>query len=747
MAEYNVYLSEPLRKIGDYGDTVSSDGTVVRRIYKWILTGQEAWNVSTSTKTYYTDISVIQNRQLRVEENICVCSHYETMANVSSMVSVNDKRCCFGTGSSRMYIRDTDYTDVSAWQTYLQQQYSAGHPVEVWYVLANETTEQTTFPTITPAQGANTLTVSTTLAPSAITLTATSGVWPKNPIEPEEFGDLVTSGEHAGQYKIPITNSGQTYNIFLNEPLRKIGTYADKVRSDGVVERKVKKLVLTGNEIGGYEDVSGFAAAKMRIVDLRVGSKQYLFMCSHFEVRNSGQAVNYGLVDNKYYNYYNIEFYLPSTVTSTAEARAWFADLYAANDPVIFWYPLETPTTESITAPEIATTQGTNTLAIGTTLAPSKTTITGHVKPTEWYRVREAVRSGTAPTKYPIGTILYDNFDSTTGTALQVVGYDKHFDQDLTAKGYTHSMTLCEVLLDDVISFDNTEAFLYTTAAIPAGTYKFTIPNYDSSYGGNKTYYFVTTKAIPVGGQIVMSWPYNQVPASVSTYDSIAGTTAIESGLVLNEWVSGTSPTATDIGTIGGPTTQEGSSAYGRMNHIHRARYGSNNYLQSGLRQYLNSNRAANTWWEPQTVFDRPYGSRNIAGKMTKINAELLEVLATPTISSRTNSYFETDSLDGTTFTLSTDYTISTDKIFLLSPHEIGFNNDTTVGAVLDFYASAVDNDRIKKRKSNNNAYYWWLRTPYPSYANSVRLVRPSGALYNYNATNSYGVAAACVIQ
>ncbi len=97
------------------------------------------------------------------------------------------------------------------------------------------------------------------------------------------------------------------------------------------------------------------------------------------------------------------------------------------------------------------------------------------------------------------------------------------------------------------------------------------------------------------------------------------------------------------------------------------------------------------------TIFDRPYGGRTFAGKLTKLNQNLVDVLATPTIQSRTNSYFETTSLDGTTFSLSTNYDITTDKLFLLSPMEVNFSTtDTTVGTVLDYYVDATNADRIK---------------------------------------------------
>jgi hypothetical protein len=492
-------------------------------------------------------------------------------------------------------------------------------------------------------------------------------------------------------------------------------------------------------------------------------------------------------------------FFIKTTdYTSAADFKAYLAAQYAAGTPVTVWYVLAEPETGIVNEPlakigdyvdeltftdsqiQIPTAEGTNTLSVDTTIPPSNIeinyTLPDYSKITkiykqdgleikhildnnnnfifksksyyDWYGIREIVRAGKAPQYYPIGSIIYDNFDSSTGTAFQVVAYDNHLDPTLTEQGYTHSMTLCELMLTDVITFDAIEAFLYVETEIPAGVYRFTIPNYDAAHGGNKTYYFTSTKSIPVGGQLVLTWQYNQLPNHVASYSNNTTTTAIESNMPLTEWIEGTSPEAIDLGTIAGPTTQLGSSDYGKMNHIHRARYGSNNYLQSGIRQYINSNSAANTWWTPQTIFDRPYESRSLAGKLTKLNQDLVSVMATPTIQSRTNQIFETTSLDGTTFTLNTDYTINEDKMFLLSPMEINFNTvDTSVGVTLDYYVLADNDKRIKYRKSNNTAYYWWLRTPYPADATSVRRVGSSGALNNVNAHSSYGVAPACVIQ
>lgn len=499
---YNVYLSEPLRKIGDYGDSVSSDGTVVRRIYKKIFTGNETIAAyDPGYERFYTTISDMKSEGVRLTP--LFSTHYQCVSDGRSIGNVPNNSIYTGGGvdSQRLFIKTEDFTDRDIFKAYLAAQYAAGTPVCVWYVLATPTTEQTTFPAITPAQGANTLSVSTTLAPSKTRLTATSAVWPKNPIEPEEFGektgnlmstsewtnsntdtksffqlsitlysgstsfgerrldinenghfsltsatptgtadklnikhngstrdltianltgnfaedtpltisfdvtghDPTTSGgisisnimvnegstalpyEPYGKYKIPITNSGQTYNIFLNEPLRKIGTYADKVRSDGVVERKDKKLAFDGTETVNIWNLQSETLQRFFINVSSSDASQYQNngLCSHFRVTNtnSAESTRFSLDGNNRYT--QVIFIIERSRLSTVDAagfQAWLASEYSAGHPVEVWYVLNTPTTESITAPEIATIQGANTLAIGTTLTPSKTSITGHIK-------------------------------------------------------------------------------------------------------------------------------------------------------------------------------------------------------------------------------------------------------------------------------------------------------------------------------------------------------------------------------
>ena len=279
--------------------------------------------------------------------------------------------------------------------------------------------------------------------------------------------------------------------------------------------------------------------------------------------------------------------------------------------------------------------------------------------------------------------------------------------------------------------FDAIEALFYAEEGLAAGTYHFTIQNYDATYGGNKTYQFTLTQAVPAGGQIVLDWPYNVqlLGRSVKTYASATATVQIEAA-VLSEGTDGT-----DLGTTDGTSTN--------LNHIHRARYGSNNYKESALRQWINSAAVANAWWTPSNIFDRPPAYANLAGFQHGMDSDFLAVVKAITIPCHTNNTYELPE-----WTKDTAYTL-VDRFWLASRDELGFGTERVAdGTVFAAYNGAGNTDRIKYDLSNaSTARLWWLRSPNPSYANYERYVGTDGSLNYYNASYGNGAVAACVIM
>lgn len=360
-----------------------------------------------------------------------------------------------------------------------------------------------------------------------------------------------------------------------------------------------------------------------------------------------------------------------------------------------------------------------------------------------WPGVVNAVRLGHGPALFPVG-YEFTTPDSDTGNDIvwRVVGHDHHKAADPKLE---HTMTLEMKYAYSTASgtyksmqFDAPEALYYAEDGLPAGTYNFTLmAGYDLDYGGGKTFTFTLSKSIPAGGQIMFPWAYQKQSDTtlISTYASNDSTVAIESGIPVTEGADGTY-----LGTADGKSTN--------MNHVHRIRYGSNNYAQSVVRQWLNSAAPAGEVWKPMTKFDRPPSwAATYNGLIHGLPAEFLDAVQSAVIPCRTSSTFEVNSLDGTEFTIDQVYDLE-DKFFLLSSPEIFGTWDSASykdGELLEYYDGLTDTERIK-RDVSGTARTAWLRSPYPWDANGQRTVNASGAMGYGSASGGYAVLAACII-
>lgn len=322
--------------------------------------------------------------------------------------------------------------------------------------------------------------------------------------------------------------------------------------------------------------------------------------------------------------------------------------------------------------------------------------------------------------------------ETTNKLVFDIIGIDHDTPSDSQFK---HSLTLQLHDLYQNIQFDSTEAIYYAREELPAGTYNITLPaSYDVENGGGKAYQFTLTKPVPAAGQIMFPWAYHQQASAtkVSTYVNANASAVIET-VSVQEGSEGTS-----LGTADGTVSD--------LNHIHRARYGSNNWAESDLRMRLNSSAAPGGTWTRQSKFShKPSWADTESGFLRGVDPDFLSVLGEVTKVTALNTL--TDGGGSKT---------STEKIFLLSRSEVygSFENSVDEGAAYPYYKNYSDfaskndgNDTNRiKYQSNGTPYYWWLRTPSSGHAHSVRYVHPAGAVHNYYANNSHGIAPACCI-
>lgn len=365
-----------------------------------------------------------------------------------------------------------------------------------------------------------------------------------------------------------------------------------------------------------------------------------------------------------------------------------------------------------------------------------------------WKNVPKIIRNGFGPKVLPVGSRLTVAHSEYGSIALDVAAHNHH-----KKPGDPDAPTMTLLMHHCIYGrqIDASELLWVNTgdSALAAGAYNFTL--YKGSNGGQTyedgTYQFTTTKPIPAGG----GWTHNKVgvwyanaadykpenitSGTVTTYD--AAGTVLESGLAVTVGSDGTA-----LGTASNAKA-DCVNTIGTFNSIMRRAYGSNNWAESAARQWLNSSAAANSWWQRQTIFDLVPNYANKAGFLAGLDPDFVDALGAVDITTARNTVYEMGDTLGGSYT-------TRDKLFLPSMTEIGLGSNDSVaeGSVLPLYDGATQTDRIKyDQAAQTTARYWWLRSPYPWYANLVRIVDPSGALNNYvGATVGYGLAAACVI-
>ena len=159
-----------------------------RQIKKLVLKGQENYeyySVTQGSLFRLINYDIIKDTQIY---GYVICSHF-SVVNVANRTNntLSGSQRASGTAMNFDFIKN-DYTTADDFKAYLAQQYAAGTPVTVWYVLATPETAAVNEPlmkigsytdtlsnaaSIPTTEGANSITVDTTVQPSEFTATWT----------------------------------------------------------------------------------------------------------------------------------------------------------------------------------------------------------------------------------------------------------------------------------------------------------------------------------------------------------------------------------------------------------------------------------------------------------------------------------------------------------------------------------------------------------------------------------------------
>ena len=168
---------------------------------------------------------------------------------------------------------------------------------------------------------------------------------------------------------------------------------------------------------------------------------------------------------------------------------------------------------------------------------------------------------------------------------------------------------------------------------------------------------------------------------------------------------------------------------------VNRAQYGCNRWDWSSIRQWLNSAAAPGEWWTAQHEYDAaPAYAATLAGFMADLPADFLSAVAPARLTTALSNAYGGGSVE------------TVDRFWPPSRTEIfgDANNGVAEGVLMTKYVDATDADRIKYEASGS-ARSWWLRSPSDDAAR-LSATSVSGTRGTAFTTNTYGVAAACII-
>lgn len=169
------------------GDTITSIylGEVVttRKIKKLVLTGEENFVYDSN----YTRFRFVMPNSLiiGVRRTPVICTHYEAVTDGRPIEEViNNTIYSDSVRQDRWWIEDERFSSANDFKAYLAEQYAAGTPVTIWYILTEPETaivneplmkigdyaDEITNVSVPTIVGTNTFDVDTTVQPSEVTL-------------------------------------------------------------------------------------------------------------------------------------------------------------------------------------------------------------------------------------------------------------------------------------------------------------------------------------------------------------------------------------------------------------------------------------------------------------------------------------------------------------------------------------------------------------------------------------------------
>ncbi|MGN0787572.1 MAG: hypothetical protein ACI4L6_00680 [Candidatus Onthoplasma sp.] len=397
----NIYIKEPLRKVGAYADYIDfNTNTVVRNVGYKVLNGSESWTTMSYTYEYSISKSSFSNIDAPSSTKNLLCDSFVVTTSTAKTIGQ------FRAGSSYLNFNyDNGEAGIDNFKTWL-----SGNNITVYYKLLTPTVEQIETP-----------------------------ILQSNSSEIDDWGLTTdTTVQTTIDWIVKKLNSFQTKSfthIELNGyPLMKTDSVADSLttNSEGkaVLTRNVGTYVFTGDETFTLSN-GEYVFSKSSIDGINSSSTD--LKCSHFDLTSSTGTIKTFRVDSSsiYFNYDN-------GAGGIDGFEAYLKDRYSKGDPVVIAYPLQTSTTSTI-SPTNNLYSGEQTLTFETGNGTNNTDGTIYIEGDDVlncvgktlvvsYKLRRYEDDGWTDSTYPpfVGYSFYDSNNDYISNSQQIIYLDNY---------------------------------------------------------------------------------------------------------------------------------------------------------------------------------------------------------------------------------------------------------------------------------------------------------------------------------
>jgi len=165
----NIYLAEPLRKIGDYKDYIDFESKeAIRNIKNTDITSL-SWSKYSTYNTYYS----MTFTDAKYDFDVYCLSDKYIGSESGGGTSYGSGYIWFQNSSTypRLYIADDRFADLDSFREYLSNLIEEGNPINLSYVLNTPIHESVNLPTLPTIKGTTIIEVDTSVQPSNMAVT------------------------------------------------------------------------------------------------------------------------------------------------------------------------------------------------------------------------------------------------------------------------------------------------------------------------------------------------------------------------------------------------------------------------------------------------------------------------------------------------------------------------------------------------------------------------------------------------